>query len=519
MVRRGAMASGKVPNCIRCYIRVSTEEQAQEGFSLPVQKERLQDFIRSQWGKNVPIEWYEDEGESAKSLNRTHLRRLRREAKGGDLVLVLKLDRLTRSVRDLYELLQEWEERDILFRSATEPYDTRSSEGKFMIGLLGLLAQWERERIAERVREVMKGILLGADPRPLTKPPFGYRLEDGNYVIVPEEAEVVRTIFDLYIKGKGARAIALYLNGLGERTKEGAQWSDFSVTYVLKNHAYIGKLTWNRVQKNGKRRGSATGDIHEDTIVIDGVHEPIITQDVWEAAQQVRGRRRDMSPRAATSDYPLSGIAYCGKCGGPMSGHPHHRYDKKTGKVIESQTRHYYRCSRRQHYKTCDMKAVRSDMLEAQVLRELSRLAEPHVLRSMAEKLFEHMDAEEHRRRMGELEGRLGKLDRKRAFYDEARAEGDITHEEWREKTADIRREQQELREELERLRRTTPMTVNIEELADQLSGIPDVWAELTGQERKAVLQGLIERIVVHPDGTVAVTPRVFAQTEAAASV
>lgn len=491
---------------VRAYERVSTDEQADEGYSLPVQRDKLEKYADVQWGSGVEVVHYVDDGASAKNLNRDALRRLRQEAQPGDVVLVYKLDRLTRSVRDLYELLHEWDEKGVLFRSATEAFDTSTSEGKFMIGLLGLLAEWERLRIGERVREVMNGIMSSGAPRPLSKPPYGYRMVNGRWEIHPGEAEVVRAIFDEYIRGKGTRAIAVWLNQ--HYPKRDALWSDYSVSYILSNPAYIGKLTWNRIVEKGKRvnPGGRGNRGHEYTLV-DGEHEPIITPEVWEAAQAVKGRRNGMAPRQATSKHVLTGLAFCGKCGGPISGVTQNRY--KDGVRLPDRSISYYRCSRRDHYQTCDLPYFHTSEIEERVIQQIAHLADPAVLERMANTLLKQADLETHRRRIAELEARLRKLDKKRSFYDEEVTEGSITRSEWRERTAEIRQEQAQLREELEHLRRNVPVPVDVGQLAEQLGKIAEVWEELVPEERKTVLQALIERIDVYPDGSVVVKPRV----------
>lgn len=521
MTARRRSTQDFVPNRVLAYPRVSTDEQADEGFSLPVQREKLVKWVEVQWGSQVPIIWYDDEGFSAKNLNRPGLTRLRQEARPDDLVLVLKLDRLTRSVRDLYELLAEWDDHGILFRSATEPYDTTKPEGKFMIGLLGLLAEWERERIGERVRDVMGGIMTSDTPRPLTRPPYGYRMVNEQYLIHPEEAAVVRAIYDEYLKGRGTRAIAIWLNASYPKPG-GSQWGDYQVSYILSNPVYMGRLAWNRVMSGGKRKNSArTGNAATpDLILVDGEHVPIVTPEVWEAAQATKDRRKSMAPRQATGGHVLTGIAVCGLCGGPISGVTQKRY--KDGVELPSKAKHYYRCSRRDHYKSCDLPWQQIPLIEQRVLEQLTYLAEPSTMRQLAEQLMDQHDVHEHRRRIGELEVRLRGLERKRGMWDDLlAAERDeagsgITQAEWRERTAEIRQEQASIREDLEQLRRNTPIPVDVASLAEQMRNLVEIWEELLPRERKTVLQALVEQVVIHPDGTVKVLPKVYGQQEVA---
>ncbi len=164
------------------YVRVSTEEQVKEGYSISAQKERLDAYIKSQGWELVS--YYVDEGVSAKDTNRPELQRMLKNIEEGfiDVVLVYRLDRLTRSVLDLYQLLESFEKNGCHFKSATEVYDTTTAIGRLFITLVAALAQWERENLGERVRmgmtqKVREGEWHGSTP------PYGYQLDNGSLVI------------------------------------------------------------------------------------------------------------------------------------------------------------------------------------------------------------------------------------------------------------------------------------------------------------------------------------------------
>ena len=178
------------------YIRVSTDEQAREGFSIDAQKRKLLAYAESQdWDVTSILV---DDGYSAKDLNRPAMQELLEKVRGEeiDVVLVFKLDRLTRSVKDLYHLLDEFARHDVGFRSSQEQFDTTTTMGRAMLGILGIFAQWERETIAERVRMGMEQ-KVREGKKPGGKYPYGYD-RDGN--LIPEEAEIIRRLRDMYIK-------------------------------------------------------------------------------------------------------------------------------------------------------------------------------------------------------------------------------------------------------------------------------------------------------------------------------
>jgi len=165
---------------VALYIRVSTDEQAREGYSLTTQREFLENYAKQQgWQVAYPEpgEIYEDDGFSAGSLMRPALQRFLRDARAKrfDLVLVYKLDRFSRKLKDLLTLIEDLESWGVGFKSATEPFDTTSSGGKLMLQQLGSFAEFERTRIAERVfpgmvRSVQEGNWHGA-----RFAPYGYR--------------------------------------------------------------------------------------------------------------------------------------------------------------------------------------------------------------------------------------------------------------------------------------------------------------------------------------------------------
>lgn len=487
---------------VRAYLRVSTEEQAEEGFSIPNQRQRVEDYCASQWGRPVEIEWYIDDGFSAKNMDRPALERLRKNIMVEDFVVVLRLDRLTRSVHDLYTLLKDWDDKGAFFRSVTEPYNTKTSEGRFMIGLLALLAQWERERIAERVREVMANITK-TEGRHLNRPPFGYRQASGKLVPDPGDRKLVQEIFQRYAQGEGYRSIALDLNRRC-RTPAGAQWTDRNVAYILRNPIYVGKLTFGRlIAPNGRKVSQV---LVQDDQLIEGQHEPIVDETLWQAVQAEMRRRRDLSPRGATSEYPLSGVAVCEWCGGRMSGYVKKR--KRTDGAL-GETR-YYICTNRHRLESCTLPYVKADVAESNLVQKLGSLADSQTLRQIATTLSEDAGLLQVQERQRELHVEMGNLERRRRRWDEAYEAGDISRAEWNEKTGPLRSRQESIRTELEGLESHLPHPVDLEELAEHLGNVPGLWAEMTPSERKQMVHVLLDQIRVGPEGTVEITPRLW---------
>lgn len=311
----------------RAYIRVSTEEQAQRGFSLPAQRERLESFAKSQGWTLARV--YQDDGYSAKDTNRPALQELLRDIQAGEVTLVYKLDRLTRSVLDLYKLMKVFEQRGVLFKSATEEFNTTTPHGRLMITLIAVLAQWERETIAERVKMGrQKKAATGEWPGgPI---PFGYKGEPGiarggrtlhKLAPDPARAHIVREIFERYLGGQGVRGIARWLNReLGVPTATGGVWRPVALVRLLTNPVYCGDVLHGRRTAGPQTR-------------VKGNHEGIVSTEIFERVQALFEKRKGMPPRQATGTYPLSGVARCGECAGPISV----LYSKRDGT-------YYYRC-------------------------------------------------------------------------------------------------------------------------------------------------------------------------------
>ena len=159
------------------YIRVSTEEQANEGYSIDAQKEKLTALCKSQDWQVYEI--YADEGFSAKDLNRPGIQRLLQDAEQRkfDIIVFYKLDRLSRSLKDLTSLIDKFEKLSIKIKSLTEPFDTTSPPGKLMLNMLGSFAQFEREIIGERTKLGLERAFRQG--KWVTSAPFGYKVKNG----------------------------------------------------------------------------------------------------------------------------------------------------------------------------------------------------------------------------------------------------------------------------------------------------------------------------------------------------
>lgn len=370
------------------YIRVSTLEQAQEGYSVGEQKERLIAYCKAKdW---IIADIYVDGGYTGSNINRPGIQKLIAETDKFDLVLVYKLDRLSRSQRDTLYLIEEiFRPKNVDFISMQESFDTSTPFGKAMIGLLAVFAQLEREQIKERtwmgrVARAKTGLHHGGGNIPI-----GYDYCDGKLVVNPYEAEQVRKIFEWYLSGYSLKAIAERLQSEGYTNKYSSYSSWSSIRNILGNETY-------------------TGLLHFGDIMVEDAHEAIITKEQYDAAQIVRGKRQEQyGSHAFQSKHYLTGLLFCGHCGGRY-------YLRNSGKYS------YYACySRTKQIKSmvkdpdCKNKNWKGPELEAKVdakIREL--LQSPELAAELSTSKPEPAPSpknESVERRIRELDKQIGK--------------------------------------------------------------------------------------------------------------
>jgi site-specific DNA recombinase len=443
------------------YVRVSTEEQVQEGYSISAQKKRLQAYCDSQdW---EVIGFYIDEGISAKNMDRPELQRMNEHIKMGliDCVLVYKLDRLTRSVLDLYKLLEHFDKHDCKFKSATEVYDTTTAMGRLFITIVAALAQWERENIGERVRVGLEEKVRQGKYAAHVKP-FGYSLENGELSIIPEEAKIVKRIFNRYIEGQSTFKIANDLIGT-----PGAKWSDVQIYQILKNPLYKGSLRWGRNTSN--------------YFEVDDAVPPIISAEMFEQVQMHMKIRSLKHPRAAASDYVFSGIATCA-CGRPLIG------SKTTtrGKIYKS-----YRCKGRS-IKACNVN-IPIDVLEEVFLKELTKIEAEVGLDEVDTSIEDQEDETE------DLEQELKTIAKRRKKWSYAWANDMMNDEEYTELMKEENEKEKVIQQKLQNI--VPSQSHSKKDIQELLLNIKENWSSLTEYEKKTLVSMIIGSFIVERHG------------------
>ena len=308
----------KVKNLCGLYLRVSTEDQARDGFSLPEQKERLETFCKFK-GYEI-VDYYEDAGISAKTGNyRPEFERLKEDIKSKRIntIIALKLDRITRSIFDWEKLMTFLDENDAYIDCANDEVNTTNANGKMISRLLMSVSQNEIERTSERTKVGLAGaIKQGHLP---SQAPLGYKHENKKLVIDYSTKDVVVRIFELYYNGNSYQTISNILNE--EQVLGKTNWRDSTITAILENEVYKGDFV------HGKRTKHPT--------YYENVVEPLVSKEMWEDCQAQKKKNSRAYQRTLT--YLFLQKIRCPRCNNLMGGKA---TKKKNGNVY-----YYYYCN------------------------------------------------------------------------------------------------------------------------------------------------------------------------------
>ena len=331
------------------YPRVSGHEQ-EDNYSIPDQIDRMKKYCESRdW---IVYKIYTDSGYSGSNMDRPGLQDMIRDVESGklDMVLVYKLDRLSRSQKETLFLIEDvFQKNNVAFTSITENFDTSTPFGMAMMGILAVFAQLERSKITERT-------MNGKDSRAKEGKwhggkwvPIGYDYKDDMLEVNEYEALQITEIADLFLKGTPVRTIERMMVEKGYKHKHG-HWDAKTIRRVLQNQVYIGKI------KNRDK-------------YYDGIHDPILNQKTFDAIQKLMEERRKEYGAARPHQTLLGGILYCKNCGG--------RYARQNMNGL-----FYYACySRSKKMKkmikdpNCRNKNYRYEELDAVIMSEIHKLA------------------------------------------------------------------------------------------------------------------------------------------------
>lgn len=434
------------------YIRVSTDAQREEGYSIEAQTEKLKAHCVAKGYLNPEL--YIDGGFSGSNIERPQLERLIADVhkRSIERVVVYKLDRLSRSQKDTLYLIEDvFNPYGVDFDSLMENMDTSTPMGRLMIGILSAFAQLERENIRERTsmgmqKRVESGYWMGGG-----RIPYGYDYDKDKGILVPNaEAENVRRMYELYLKGHSTTKIARLL---------GLKYDNWVRTILL--------------------RKSNTGVIVYNNVEYKGLHEPIIDMDTYQKTLDMMAQRS--TTQSSDSCYLLQGLVYCGKCGAKMR---YQKWSTSGPKLICYSTQ-----KSRPHMvkdSNCDQEKLWASDVEDIVINDLFKINFKNDIDSkvtVSENVLDILD----KQRL-ELANRL-----KRLYKLYSTSEDDILLETINECKKSMAAIDKQMNIETQR----NAISSKALSLQATLSTLQETWPGMTDLEKKEILRSCIDRIVI----------------------
>lgn len=429
------------------YVRVSTDDQAREGYSIETQIEKLTQFAKFNDWLNMQV--FPDEGKSAKDMNRPYMKQLLSLIKRGKVtrVVTISIDRLSRNLLDMLNFIELCEKHNTAYVCTQLNFDTSTPIGKMVLQILAAFAEFERAMTSTRVKSNMTEITEKYS-RYMAVPPFGYRMDEhSNLVVEPEEAEWVLKATDMFIGGHGYRAVSKYLNDAGIKTSKDKVWTSSTVRGMLTNELYIGKLIWNRRYYN--KDGKMCWRDPTDWIVRENAHPPILSLEQWDEIQK-RITRKMPKGGEKQIKYRLSTMLTCGHCGARM-------VSRKYSSKGPHKDRRIFVCSKYQKSGECIFNRVFMDEAEDAVYSILEKLSDGKLLIDQEDLEKASASLEE------EFKRREAAIDQKFQRQIQAYEDGIITSRDLKIARERIDKERELL--ELEKERSKTPQKSEIEKL------------------------------------------------------
>lgn len=350
------------------YIRVSTKWQAEDGDSLPMQREELPKYVQYALGIKE-YEIFEDAGFSAKNTDRPDYQRMMARVREGEFthIVVWKLDRISRNLLDFAGMYAELKTLGVVFISKNEQFDTSTAIGEAMLKIILVFAELERNMTSERVAATLISRAQGGQWNG-GRIPFGYDHVKGSeeFTINESEAATVRLIYDLYEKNRSLLKVATYLNEHEYKTRSGIPWNPTTVHTILTSPFYIGTYRYNRFKEGSK---TFTRRSESEWIMVPDHHPHIIEADRQRAVAQILSENDRASSFHKTYErkniHIFAGLIFCGSCGSQFQANVDRA---RAGGWRPS----IYLCSRHRRFKDCENKYVSDITLGPFILNFIS---------------------------------------------------------------------------------------------------------------------------------------------------
>ena len=339
---------------VAAYARVSSDKDAML-HSLSSQVSYFSKYIQSNenW---IYAGVYSDEGQTGTKNKRDAFQRMIQDAKDGkiDIIITKSISRFARNTETLLKTIRELKAINVDVYFQEQNIHTTSNDGELLISILASYAQEESRTCSEnslwRVRKnFSEGKIYGGNDC------MGYKLVNGKFVLIPEQAEIVKKIFNLYEDGYGDMKIAKLLNDEGIKAYEGGLWNKTSVRIILNNYNYTGDLILQKTYRDDhiSKKAKKNNGVRNKYLVTDD-HEPIITKEQFQRVAKLRAERSKTynHGKTSTSRYPFTGVLKCGNC-------------NKSYKHKKSQYKEYWICSTYEQLgkSYCDSKQICNDVL------------------------------------------------------------------------------------------------------------------------------------------------------------
>jgi site-specific DNA recombinase len=474
---------------VAAYLRVSTEEQAEQNISLPAQKSRLIQYCQARdWDIH---DFYSDDGHTGKNLDRPAMKKLIFDArqKEFDMVLVIKLDRLSRRQQHVLYLIEDvFLPNEIGFNSVTESFDTTNPMGRAVLGIMAAFAQLERETIVERVtdakREAAKqGRFMGGPP------PFGYNHDSAtkSVAINTEQSEIVTMIYNEYLTSQmGYQRIADILNERKIKAPQVKYWGKETVAKILSNPFYAGYLP------------------HKGQLYA-GQHAAIIAKEKWHEVQNLLSNRSNSFSKPG--NFLLAGNIYCGECGARMrSKTTQQQYPKG------SLPTRYYVCysqdgSAKHMVKdpTCKCGYKRAIEIENFVVNELKSISkDKDLIIQIYKEMIDIVDMKFIEKKINQFEKEITQLKKRIDKWYDAYERDSISATDMAERVNSLQVKRKLLENQISDLQVEltcqSDRVISVNEFLETIDNFEDVWEECTTEEQKIIINALIKAIKVYKD-------------------
>lgn len=479
------------------YVRFSSDNQREE--SIDAQLRAIEEYAKKNDFSVIRV--YADRAKSATSDKRPQFLEMIRDSELGifSTVIVHKLDRFSRDKYDSVSYKRKLKKNGIRLISVSEQQLDGSPESVILESLLEGMAEYYSKNLA---REVMKGMRETAYQAKHNggKPPLGFDVAaDKTYVINPDEAETVRTIFRLYLAGYGYPSIINTLNAQGRLTKLGNPFGKNSIHDLLTNEKYAGVYVFNRASSKdafGIRNNHANKNT-DDLIRVDGGMPAIVSKEDFAAVQEKMARNKKQPGAYKAKDvYLLSGLIHCGECGHAMQGNSRLGGRNKERYVT-------YRCGNRDRTHNCDNKEIRKDYIEAFVLSELEkRLLNDEAIPYLVHMLNEHLVAtnDVQAEELNRLCANLADTDKQIANIVAAITQGFVQNS-FKDKMTELEEDKLRLEVRIQELRMKSTVKVLAEdEIRRLFSVFKNFVAEKNIPECKKFINNYVEKVLVFHD-------------------